>query len=216
MCLTTGAASNWEITWWRKAAKWAGLDLSCSILLKQLHWPFVCNTVRTKAFSLPTLQKGFVLNDKNTDRGRVRRVKSCPWTVKDTVPAPGLNQSSRPQLQWFVRRCEKMKDCWLWLGTSSPEEKKVDRIIGDMYTKMYTITEKYTNTKWTLVLWWRVSTVPGQLCPLPLVSNRSCSCSWGCSLGWDRMSPLDKQSLEIQVQICEITGGGTHNIMLQV
>lgn len=85
MCLTTGAASNWEITWWRKAAKWAGLDLSCSILLKQLHWPFVCNTVRTKAFSLPTLQKGFVLNDKNTDRGRVRRVKSCPWTVLKTL-----------------------------------------------------------------------------------------------------------------------------------
>lgn len=38
--LATGAGSNWEITWWRKAARWAGRDLSCSMLLKLLHWPF--------------------------------------------------------------------------------------------------------------------------------------------------------------------------------
>lgn len=41
--LTTGAGSNWEMTWWRKAARWAGRDLSCSMLLKLLHWPFDWN-----------------------------------------------------------------------------------------------------------------------------------------------------------------------------
>lgn len=38
---TRGAASNWDTTWWRNTARWAGRDLSKSILWKQLHSPLI-------------------------------------------------------------------------------------------------------------------------------------------------------------------------------
>lgn len=38
---TRGEGSNWETTWWRKTARWAGRDFSESILWKQLHSPLI-------------------------------------------------------------------------------------------------------------------------------------------------------------------------------
>lgn len=126
--LTTGAGSNWDMTWWRKAARWAGRDLSCSILLKLLHWPFVWNKISTKVCCLVIfadftcdmnffiilashLFKTFWMWQLNLV---ILWLKSMLRLPCGKVPAPGLNQNSRPQLQWFARRGGRKRDCWQW------------------------------------------------------------------------------------------------------
>lgn len=40
--LTSAAGSNWDTTWCRRTARWAGRDFRSSMFWKQLHCPLIC------------------------------------------------------------------------------------------------------------------------------------------------------------------------------